>query len=474
MIKRFAFLLLFPFISQAQVQLISNPGFEDSLRTEPSAGRNKHFYFGYMLTPGWWQAGGSVDYYNSDQSTAARGTRVHRARTGQGRLGIILGRDAAAAGGGRGPAIGAGYREYAQTKLLQPMKPGALYSVNFYMVRDKRSRFYAPELGVYFSKNTVSAGDSYGIYLASSDVKASDYQTMTNSRRWTLVHGYFRAKGGEQYLTLGNFKPNTPLLMDGEKEYVPGVLRNDLDWFAYYYVDDLYVYEVPDSLHDEYNKVLPKTIADEPFNNLVFVLDVSSSMQKDGKIKMLKNGMDNFISTIDTNEIISVITFDAVPRVLARHVKSSYKNQIMSAIDSLKTSGGTNVNAAIAKAYNLLDSSYIPGGNNRVILITDAGFKVSDHTRELIEKHAKEEEMGFSTLVFDDIKYPGLKKLCQKNKGSYGNINDANATLALNAQAKERAVQDFGPGRNKAYTYLGMRMLMVGLLVGIIALTMAK
>lgn len=450
------------------MQLVGNPGLEDPQNSIPSSGRNKNFTYGWPLTQDWWQAGGSVDYYNSDISTAARGVRVHRAHTGQGRLGIILGRDH----NSKTSSTDAAYREYAQTKLKEPMKAGALYSVSFYTVRDSRSRFYAPEIGIYFSQNAVSAAP-YTIYGAKAQVKANEYNTMSNSRKWSFVHGYFRAKGGEQYLTLGNFNPNTPLLLDGEKEYVPGVLRNDFDWFAYYYVDDIYVYQIPDSLESHYAKMLPQA-TEKPFNNLVFVLDVSSSMQKEGKIKMLKDGMDKFMSSIDTNEIISVVTFDAVPRVLAQHLKSSHKAEIISAIDSLKTGGGTSVNAAITKAYELLDSAYIEGGNNRVILITDAGFKVSGRTKEIIEEHARTKEMGFSTLVFNDIKYRSLKKLCKKNKGSYSNINEATTTTVLNSQAKEKEIEYYGPGRKKAYTYLGSRALMLGLLVGIIVLTSVK
>jgi uncharacterized protein YegL len=469
MFSRILFLFfLFPFIVFGQTQLILNPGIEDSVNTQPSSGRNKNFWFGYQLTKGWWQAGGSVDYYNSDFSTASRGVRVHKAHTGQGRLGIILGR----AQSTNTPASQTGYREYAQTKLTKPMKAGALYSVNFYFVRDKRSVFYAPEIGVHFSNGMISAEYNYSMQ-ASSQVAASDYKSMVNSSKWTLAHGYYRAKGGENYLTLGNFKSETPLYIDDGK-FVPAIIRNDFGWFAYYYVDDIYVYEVPDTLSDNYRSLLPKTIDAQPYNNLVFVLDVSASMQKDEKIKKLKEGVDGFISGLDTNEVISIITFDAMPKVLARHVKTSHGREIISAIDSLKTGGGTNVNGAIMKAYSLLDSSYIPGGNNRVILVTDDGFKVSDHTKATIEKHARDKKMGFSTLVFNDVKYHSLKKLCDKNNGTYSNMNNANTSLAINSQAKERKVDDYGPGRNKAYTYLSSRLITIGLLVGLIILAKVK
>ena len=317
--KAIKILFLLPLLSLAQQQLIYNPGFEDTLNATPSTGRNKHFNYGYQLTQNWWQAGGSVDYYNSDYSTASRNTRVHKARSGQGRLGLILGKIPAR----NARDLSMLYREYAQTRLKQPMKAGALYSVNFYYVRDNRSPICSPEIDICFSNNVISAGSDYAMNQA-PQLKFSGYKQMCNTSKWTLAHGYYRAKGGENFLTLGNFNSETPVYMDDEK-YVPEALRNDFAWFAYYYIDDLYVYEVKDSLQDNYRNVLPKTGEEKPFNNLVFVLDVSASMQKDGKIKMLKDNVDNFISSIDTNEVISVITFDAIPRVLARHVKSSQK-----------------------------------------------------------------------------------------------------------------------------------------------------
>lgn len=470
--KHFSFfvltaLVVFAFrIARGQTNLVVNPGFEDSTSGPPSRGCNSHLESGYHITKGWYQVGGSADFYNSAFSKGIRKTRLHKARSGQGRMGIVMGEQSRT-------STRSYYREYIQTRLKEPLEPGALYSVSFYMVKDKRSVYYSPQAGACFTGVPVSADQLYNLPGASPQVTTSNYQILSESEKWSLVHGYYRAVGGERYLTLGNFNEDSPLQIK-DKNAPPKLFTNDYGWYSYYYLDDVCVMEVDDTTSDNFREVMPKSEADKPFNNLVFVLDVSSSMKKEDKINKLKEGVDNFLSGLDTNEIISVITFDATPKVLVRHLKSAQKSKIITAIDSLKTGGGTNVNTAIQHAYSLLDSAYIPGGNNRVIVITDAGYQVSEHTKKIIEEHAQTEQAGFSTLVFDNIKYHSLKKLCRNNKGSYSNISSDITAQALANQAKERKINYYGPGRKKVYTYFTVRVVLVALIAGLIALKTIK
>jgi Mg-chelatase subunit ChlD len=445
---------------------VLNPSFEDSTGGPPSRGCNKALQSGYHLTQGWYQVGGSADFYNSDLSKGIRNTRLHKARSGQGRIGLVMGERSRT-------SARSYYREYVQTQLKEPLKAGALYSVNFYIVRDKRSIFYAPQAGACFTGIPASTDASFNLRGSKAQVITKDYKSLTESEKWSLVHGYYRAVGGERYLTIGNFNEDSPLQMEDKK--IPSKLfTNDYGWYAYYYIDDVCVAEVQDSTRDNFSYLMPKSEVDKPFNNLVFVLDVSASMKKDDKIKKLKTGVDNFLSSLDTNEIISVITFDASPKVLAQHLKSAKKNEIISAIDSLRTGGGTNVNVAIQRAYDLLDNAYIPGGNNRVIVVTDAGYQVSEHTRKIIEEHAQNRQAGFSTLVFDNIKYRSLKQLCSNNRGTYNNINSNTVDKALTAQAKERPINYYGPGRNKTYTYFTVRLALVAIIAALIATKVSK
>lgn len=446
--------------------LVVNGSFDDSISNTPLGKFSTKMIAGYRLTKGWYQVGGSVDFYNSDLSRGPRKTKVHKARSSQGRLGLVLGEDP---GHSRWTN---GYREFAQTRLAEPLKKDAVYSVNFYVVRDNRSVFHASEVGALFGERPEVAGPTYA-FAHPAQVKASAYEILASSDRWQLVHGYYQAKGGEQYLTIGNFGDPLPEMIEG-RNIPPKLFRNDYGWYAYYYVDDVVVYEVADSVSDKPSALMPASHEDMPFNNLVFVLDVSGSMQKDKKIGKLKSAMSELLVSLPPNELISVVTFDASPRVLARRQPAVQASQIMQAIDTLEPGGGTNVNAGIWKAYELIDSAYIAGGNNRVILITDAGYEVSDRSRKLITGYADAKNVAFTTLIFSDKKYPRVKSLCEKNNGTYNNIGVADPALVLKKEAKTRKINWYGPGRRKKFTYFTVRLVLFSIVAGIVVWRAAR
>lgn len=449
-------------ISSACAQnLVVNGSFDDSISNVTPGKFSTKMTAGHQLTKAWYQVGGSVDFYNSDLSRGPRKTKVHKARSSQARIALVLGEDP---GHSRWTK---GYREFAQTRLAEPLKKDAIYSVNFYIVRDNRSVFHASEIGALFGERPEIAGPTYS-FAHAAQVKTSSYETLASSDRWQLVHGYYRAKGGEQYLTIGNFGDPIPQVIDG-RNIPPKLFRNDYGWYAYYYLDDVVVYEVADSISDKPAAHMPASPEDMPYNNVVFVLDVSGSMQKDRKIEKLKSAVSQFLNSLPPNEVISVVTFDASPRVLARRLPAMQASRIMQAIDTLEPGGGTNVNAAIWKAYQLIDSAYIPGGNNRVILVTDAGYEVSDHSHQLITGYADNKSVAFSTIVFNDKKFPRVKRICEQNGGSYNSIGEGDAALALKKEAKTRKIAWYGPGRRKKFTYFTVRLVLVGILAGILA-----
>ena len=454
-------------ISSVHAQnLVVNGSFDDSISNTPLGKFSTKMTAGYRLTKGWYQVGGSVDFYNSDQSRGPRKTKVHKARSSQGRLGLVLGEDPAHSRWTNG------YREFAQTRLAEPLKKDAVYSVNFYIVRDNRSAFHASEIGALFGERPEMAGPNY-TFAHQASVKTSSYQVLSSTAHWQLVHGYYKAKGGEQYLTIGNFGDPLPLVIE-DRNIPPKLFRNDYGWYAYYYLDDVVIYEVADSITDKPEKQLPVSVEDTPYNNLVFVLDVSGSMQKDKKIGKLKSAVSELLVSLPPNELISVVTFDASPRVLARRRPAVQANRIMQAIDTLEPGGGTNVNAGIWKAYELIDSAYIAGGNNRVILITDAGYEVSDHSRKLITGYADAKNVAFTTLIFSDKKYPRVKRLCEKNNGTYNNIGEADPALALKKEAKTRKINWYGPGRRKKFTYFTVRLVLFSIVAGIVVWRAAR
>ncbi|HXB39964.1 MAG TPA: VWA domain-containing protein [Bacteroidia bacterium] len=431
----FALLFFLPVCLFSQENLVPNPSFEETI---PHAIIKGFAYKtkGRQIVKGWWQpTDGSPEFFNSEHSTLSLNQPVHNARTGKGRVGILVDDiDDPATQNNWDP------KEYVQTQLIKPLERGKIYSVNFFIVLDKRSP-YATTIGACFSKTEIT-NESGRLYIDEiPQVVARGIDTIANNTGWSLVHGYYKAEGGEQFLTIGNFGNEHPMSLARMKIffYREDVMSDE----AYYYLDDVSVYEVKDPEKDDYKKLVNQSNATKAFNNLALVLDVSQSMKKDDKIQSLKESVDSLISTLDTNETISVLTFDASPKILARGIKVARRNEIINKIDSLETGGGTNVNSAIKKAYEIIDSTYATGGNNRVILITDAGFNVSRHSHDEIEAYYKEKDVVFSTLIFNDIKYRKLKRICKHTEGVYANVSNNSFKDALNKQVIYRPTEEY-------------------------------
>ena len=114
------------------------------------------------------------------------------------------------------------------------------------------------------------------------------------------------------------------------------------------------------------------------FNNITFILDVSSSMNGMGKMDLLKMSMIELAKTLRANDKVSMIKFSAEVEVLLEGISGAEEEQIVSTVKGLKTSSYTAGGDAIKMAYKLNRKHYIEGGNNMVIMITDGVFNRGD------------------------------------------------------------------------------------------------
>jgi len=134
-------------------------------------------------------------------------------------------------------------REYIQTRLSDSLKRGKKYCVNFY-VSLVDSVWYATDvIGAYFSDTAVTHIDSTNKYYLLPEVPQvfnPHGKLISDKKNWTLISGSFIAKGGEQYITIGNFfnDNNTSVLFVGGSAW---------DGYAEsgYYIDDVSVVECP-------------------------------------------------------------------------------------------------------------------------------------------------------------------------------------------------------------------------------------
>lgn len=130
------------------------------------------------------------------------------------------------------------YREYAISKLKSPMVAGVKYCVNMKYKLAKHSKYAIDNLGVYFSADNYYL--EHDIYLTfSPQVLNPAGNFLKNKTEWTSMCGTYIAKGGEQYITIGNFvDDDSTVWIETE---IGDVNPKRMKDYAYYYIDDVEV-----------------------------------------------------------------------------------------------------------------------------------------------------------------------------------------------------------------------------------------
>jgi Ca-activated chloride channel family protein len=207
-----------------------------------------------------------------------------------------------------------------------------------------------------------------------------------------------------------------------------------------------------------------------PPSNLVFLIDVSGSMNTPEKLPLVKAGLGLLVERLAENDSVSMVVYAGNSGLVLPPTSGLYKERIRQAIDNLQAGGSTNGGSGIQLAYNQATSNFIRGGSNRVILMTDGDFNVGitnqgDLTR-LIEDRARS-GVFLSVLGFGmgNYKDSTLERLADQGNGNYAyidNLAEARKVLVeemsgtLITVAKDVKMQvDFNPSKVEAYRLIG-------------------
>jgi Ca-activated chloride channel family protein len=130
-----------------------------------------------------------------------------------------------------------------------------------------------------------------------------------------------------------------------------------------------------------------------PPANLVFLIDVSGSMDEPDKLPLLRNAFRMLVNKLKPTDTVSIVTYAGNAGTVLDPTKVQDKDKILNAIDNLNPGGSTAGEAGIREAYRLAQSSFVEGGVNRVMLATDGDFNVGqtddDDLKRLIEEKRK-------------------------------------------------------------------------------------
>ena len=163
-------------------------------------------------------------------------------------------------------------------------------------------------------------------------------------------------------------------------------------------------------------------------SNIVFLIDVSGSMNDYDKLPLLKMGFDMLVDDLDKNDRVSIVTYASSSDIIIAGVPGSEHTKIKRAINDLSAGGSTNGGDGIRSAYRLAEKYFIKGGNNRVIMATDGDLNVGITSEsELEELISKKKEGGvfLSVLGFGTGNYneATLETLADKGNGNYSYID---------------------------------------------------
>jgi Ca-activated chloride channel family protein len=204
--------------------------------------------------------------------------------------------------------------------------------------------------------------------------------------------------------------------------------------------------------------------------NLVFLLDVSGSMNQPNKLPLLIRSLVLLTGQLNEQDSVSIVVYAGASGVVLKPTQGDEKTKIKQALVSLSAGGPTNGQAGIELAYNMAEQAFIKGGVNRVILATDGDFNVgiTSHKRliELI-KHKRQKGIALSTLGFGQGNYNDhlMEQLADAGNGNYAYIDtihearkvlvdEMNATLLT--IAKDVKIQvEFNPSLVAEYRLIG-------------------
>ncbi|MGG9971553.1 YfbK domain-containing protein [Ferruginibacter sp. SUN002] len=166
-----------------------------------------------------------------------------------------------------------------------------------------------------------------------------------------------------------------------------------------------------------------------PPSNLVFLIDASGSMDMPNRLPLVKAAFQMFVKNLRPIDTVSIVIYGGPVQVWMQPTSGAEKEKIIQSIEELTANGDTPGEAAIRTAYRVAKSTFIKGGNNRVILATDGDFNVGETTEEALEDLiVKEKQAGLYLTCLGvgmgNFKDSKLETLAKKGNGNYAYLDD--------------------------------------------------
>jgi Ca-activated chloride channel family protein len=207
-----------------------------------------------------------------------------------------------------------------------------------------------------------------------------------------------------------------------------------------------------------------------PPSNLVFLIDVSGSMDQPNKLPLLKASFKLLVEQLRNQDRVAIVVYAGAAGLVLPSTSGDDKRKIIEALENLQAGGSTAGGEGIKLAYAIAKENFRENGNNRVILATDGDFNIGESSNGAMERliEDKRQDGIFLTVLgygMGNYKDSKMEILADKGNGNYAYIDtiiEAQKVLVnefggtLFTIAKDVKLQiEFNPAKVKAYRLIG-------------------
>ncbi len=183
-----------------------------------------------------------------------------------------------------------------------------------------------------------------------------------------------------------------------------------------------------------------KTVLDENLykpNNIIFLVDVSSSMRDTNKLKVMQFALHHLIENLRPIDKITFITYADTVKIIREGLTGNQKEELNEVVSRLKAKGMTKGNKAILFSLEVALKNYISNGNNQIILATDGKFRFYPDDQKKYSLNKADKNIKLSTMAFGNDKdaMKNLKEIAEIGKGNFIHIKSRN-------KAKEQLMEE--------------------------------
>ena len=197
---------------------------------------------------------------------------------------------------------------------------------------------------------------------------------------------------------------------------------------------------------------------ERPKTNLVFLVDVSGSMDEPNKLPLVVDGLRHMTYELGENDRVAIVVYASAEGLALPSTRGDKQTEILESLSRLSAGGSTAGGAGIELAYKIAQENFIPGGVNRVILCTDGDFNVGTTStielQRLAERKAAESNTFLTVLGFGrgNLNDEMMETISNKGNGNYfyiDNLREARRVLVneMNSTINDDCEGCQNPGR---------------------------